>query len=155
MTLPAHEILVQTHDVFYEVQRQATKDSREQTELVYLKFFNNYIKSILINEYTRDKGLKNLSVLDLACGKGGDIPHKWKQAGVAHYVGADLSKESIKSAKEKHESCIVHADNRVTDRHKNRAFPAIFIVQDASDDNEENMIDSILRKDKSLKSIKH
>lgn len=140
MTLPAHEILVQTHDVFYEVQRQATRESREQTELVFLKCFNNFVKSVLINEYTR--GLKKLSVLDLACGKGGDIPHKWSKVDVAHYVGADLSRESIKSAKEKYESCI------------GSLFPAIFIVQDASDDNEGNMIDSILRKEPGLRSIK-
>jgi len=77
---------------------------RELSPLVFLKCFNNFIKSVLINEHTWGKF--NLSVLDLCCGKGGDLPHKWRQARIAHYVGADLSRESIKSAKEKHEEII-------------------------------------------------
>jgi mRNA (guanine-N7-)-methyltransferase len=98
-----------------------------------------------------------LSVLDLCCGKGGDLPYKWRQAKIAHYVGADLSKESIKSAKEKHEDMThkisINLDKRRNDRFAEKAFPAIFIVQDAGDDNEQNLIDNILKKEKSLQSI--
>jgi hypothetical protein len=34
----------------------------------------------------------------LCCGKGGDIPGKWKKAKLSHYVGVDLSAESVKEA---------------------------------------------------------
>ena len=88
-------------EVYYETQNQRTNDMRELSPLVFLKRFNNFIKSVLINEYT--KGRFDLSVLDLCCGKGGDLHHKWRLARIAHYVGADLSRESIKTAKEKHE----------------------------------------------------
>lgn len=113
--------------------------------------FNNYVKSVLINEYTRERRLFNLSVLDLCCGKGGDIPYKWKMAKISHYVGADLSRESVKSAKEKHEYSVI-GDKHINDR-RDQPFPAIFIVQDAGDHNEENLLDSILQKDQSLRSI--
>jgi mRNA (guanine-N7-)-methyltransferase len=93
-------------EVYYETQNQRTNDMRELSPLVFLKCFNNFIKSVLINEYT--KGRLDLSVLDLCCGKGGDLPHKWRQARIAHYVGADLSRESIKNAKEKHADIMRH-----------------------------------------------
>lgn len=83
-------------------------------------------------------------MLDLCCGKGGDLPFKWKQAKIAHYIGSDLSKESIKSAKEKYLAII--NDSRMGDRrNQNTNFPAIFVVQDAGDD--ENLLDDILKKE--------
>jgi len=48
MVLPPHEILIQSHDIFYEVQRMNTKEYREQSSCVFLKCFNNYVKSVLI-----------------------------------------------------------------------------------------------------------
>ena len=79
-----------------------------------MRCFNNYVKSLLINEVTKRP---KLSVLDLCCGKGGDLPFKWKQAKIAHYIGSDLSKESIKSAKLKHEDSILNSsENRMMDR---------------------------------------
>ena len=109
------------------------------------------MKSLLIDEYAKRQGL---SVLDLCCGKGGDLPYKWKSKRIAHYVGTDLSKESVKSAKEKHEDIISSAENRMMDRrNQTTRFPAIFIVQDAGDD--ENLLDDILKKEQSLKSIQN
>ena len=41
-----------------------------------MKKFNNFIKATLIEEYAYKQ--KGLSVLDLCCGKGGDLP-KWSK----------------------------------------------------------------------------
>jgi mRNA (guanine-N7-)-methyltransferase len=97
-----------------------------------------------------------LSVLDLCCGKGGDLTQKWKKARIAHYVGSDLSLESVKEAKRRHEEHILNsADVQCLDRRsvQRTSFPAIFIVADAGDD--ENLLDDILRKDVSLANIRH
>ena len=52
---------------------------------------NNFIKTLLIKEVGRRK---DLSVLDLCCGMGGDL-EKWQKMNIAHYVGADLSDKSV------------------------------------------------------------
>lgn len=81
-------------------------------------------------------------MLDLGCGKGGDL-QKWQIARIAHYVGADLSRESIKEASSRHNQSIIKNKNK-----RNEAFPAIFIVADASD--RVNSIDKILKTHDSL-----
>jgi len=69
---------------------------RAASPIIFLRKFNNFIKAMLVNEYTFRE--EKLSVLDLCCGKGGDIVQKWKRARIAHYVGADLSKTAVEEA---------------------------------------------------------
>ena len=88
--------------------------------------FQNYIKSLLINEQTfKEKGL---SILDLCCGKGGDIPGKWLKAKPSHYVGVDLSALSVTEARKRYLDVVVNGQ-----RSANDAFPGIFIVADCGD----------------------
>ena len=70
-------------------------NTRAASPIIFLLSFNNYIKALLISQVT--KGSPGLSILDLCCGKGGDI-FKWRLAKPAHYVGVDLSRESVKEA---------------------------------------------------------
>jgi len=100
---------------------------------------------LLIGEYTYRR--EGLSVLDLCCGKGGDIAQKWKKARIGHYVGSDLSKTAVAEAKERHKQALKNDRGRYA-----ADFPAIFIVADASD--HENSIDHILKTDASLKGIR-
>ena len=65
------------------------------SETIFLKKMNNFIKTLLIKDAVG--GRKNLSVLDLCCGKGGDLD-KWQKVQVAHYVGSDLSDKSVYEA---------------------------------------------------------
>jgi len=56
-----------------------------------LKNFNNWIKSVLIAKFARREGqsleqVPKVKVLDLGCGKGGDL-QKWSKAGTDEYVG--------------------------------------------------------------------
>ena len=53
---------------------------------------NNFIKTLLIKEAVGFK--KELSVLDLCCGVGGDL-QKWQKQNIAHYVGSDLSSKCV------------------------------------------------------------
>uniref|UniRef100_A0A1D2AEU8 mRNA (guanine-N(7))-methyltransferase n=1 Tax=Auxenochlorella protothecoides TaxID=3075 RepID=A0A1D2AEU8_AUXPR len=59
-----------------------------------LKKFHNYIKRHLINRFA--KGAPRL--LDLACGRGGDI-WKWIDAGIPCVKGIDLSPHEIEEAR--------------------------------------------------------
>mmetsp|Transcript_24782 Transcript_24782/g.17487 ORF Transcript_24782/g.17487 Transcript_24782/m.17487 type:complete len:91 (+) Transcript_24782:148-420(+) len=85
---------------FYDANQGNNEMVRQASDIIFLRTFNNFIKSLMIKQCSthvkkrRDQGL---SVLDLCCGKGGDLS-KWKIARVSHYVGADLSKNSVAEA---------------------------------------------------------
>lgn len=80
-----------------------------------LRSFNNWIKSCIIQKFApdedhtpgaRERGIssgKELLVLDLGCGKGGDLG-KWQQAPqpVELYVGLDPADISIEQARERY-----------------------------------------------------
>ncbi|KAL6178748.1 hypothetical protein ACLB2K_050266 [Fragaria x ananassa] len=62
---------------------------REASPVFHLRKLNNWIKSVLIQLYARPRDV----VLDLACGKGGDLI-KWDKAGIGYYVGIDIAEGS-------------------------------------------------------------
>jgi mRNA (guanine-N7-)-methyltransferase len=51
-----------------------------------MRNFNNWVKSILIRSYLPD----GATVLDLCCGKGGDML-KWKEGGIHYLICAGAS----------------------------------------------------------------
>ena len=66
-------------------------EHREFSPIIGLKKFNNWIKSVLIGKFAwRPKGSPGANVLDIGCGKGGDL-NKWKQARIRLYVGLGQS----------------------------------------------------------------
>jgi hypothetical protein len=62
--------------------------ARNDSPIIGLKRFNNWVKSVLIAKHGRRENADapKVRVLDLGCGKGGDLP-KWSKAGTAEYVG--------------------------------------------------------------------
>ncbi len=80
----------------------ANKENRyyqKQSKLAHdMRQFHNFIKSNLIYTYCNKMYQSNTqqSVLDIACGRGGDIL-KFYYASIAYYVGIDLSEEDLKS----------------------------------------------------------
>lgn len=78
-----------------------SREQRTASPIIGLKSFNNWVKTVLINKFARykpDNGVEEnsngsgrhqrnrLKVLDLGCGKGGDL-QKWQKAGLLEYVG--------------------------------------------------------------------
>ncbi|KFK36597.1 hypothetical protein AALP_AA4G144400 [Arabis alpina] len=78
----------------YSRRRNQTLEEREASPIIHLKKLNNWIKSVLIQLYTRPDD----SVLDLACGKGGDL-NKWDKAQIGYYVGIDIAQGSIQDCR--------------------------------------------------------
>ncbi|XVF34113.1 hypothetical protein REPUB_Repub18cG0029500 [Reevesia pubescens] len=75
----------------YSARPNQTLEEREASPIIHLKKLNNWIKSVLIQLYTR----RGDAVLDLACGKGGDLI-KWDKAKVRYYVGIGIAEGSVR-----------------------------------------------------------
>lgn len=68
---------------------------RSQQSFSVLRNFHNWIKLSLLKEFIKPK--EDYNLLDLACGKGGDI-HKWKKLNVKYVRGYDIDRISIEEA---------------------------------------------------------
>ena len=69
-----------------------------------LRSLNNWIKSTLIQKFSRPEfPVHDLRVLDIACGKGGDLG-KWEKAPQVPrlYVGCDIASVSIDQARQRY-----------------------------------------------------
>lgn len=71
--------------------------NRNESPIYYVKNFNNWIKSVLIRTYA----YPGCNVLDIACGKGGDLL-KWSKANINSYVGIDISSQAIEDAMDRY-----------------------------------------------------
>lgn len=70
-----------------------TQGARTDSPIIKLRNFNNAIKYILLGNFA----LKASTILDLCCGKGGDL-NKCEFVGVDQYIGIDISDASVKEA---------------------------------------------------------
>ncbi|XP_078397221.1 mRNA cap guanine-N(7) methyltransferase [Cetorhinus maximus] len=81
----------------YNELQECGLEVRSQSRIFYLRNFNNWIKSVLIGEYlekVKQKNRHNISVLDLGCGKGGDLL-KWKKGQINKLVCVDIADISV------------------------------------------------------------
>ena len=62
-----------------------------------LQKFHNDAKRALLSRFVSE----DTSILDLACGRGGDI-HKWHELRVRHVTGLDISGKSIEEARNRY-----------------------------------------------------
>ncbi|KAJ8726509.1 hypothetical protein PYW07_001207 [Mythimna separata] len=120
-----HSSIVAEH---YNHLEEKGLSERFNSPIYYLRNFNNWVKSVLIQEYTekireKDYG-RTLRVLDICCGKGGDLS-KWQKARVDHVVFADIAEVSVQQCQTRHN------DLRARSR-GGRLFSAEFIAADCS-----------------------
>lgn len=69
-----------------------------QSKIIGLRSFNNWVKSVMISKAS---GSHARNVLDIGCGKGGDL-QKWNAQKIKHYVGLDIADKSIEQAQERY-----------------------------------------------------
>lgn len=94
----------QQHDRFlvrnhYNQRPDQGHINRQQSPIIKLRSFNNWVKSMLIHQYARPGDI----ALDLGCGKGGDLL-KWNRSKVAGFIGIDIAEVSIQQAMERSKS---------------------------------------------------
>ena len=83
-------------DFYNSGYRDPGKEGRKASRIIFLRSFNNWVKASMINKYCKSLG-NEISVLDLCCGKGGDLD-KYFMNRIKLYVGADISKDSLDNA---------------------------------------------------------
>ncbi|CAJ0566117.1 unnamed protein product, partial [Mesorhabditis spiculigera] len=111
----------------YNAVPQQKIEDRENSRIFYMRNMNNWLKAQLITDISQR--LKRARtprprVLDIACGKGGDL-RKWQNAFVSSAVFADVADVSIEQAKGRYDE----GQERARGQGK---FPAQFIVADCT-----------------------
>ncbi|XP_049619281.1 mRNA cap guanine-N7 methyltransferase [Syngnathus scovelli] len=111
---------------------------RSQSRIFFMRNFNNWMKSVLIGETVeklRDAGQnRRLSVLDLGCGKGGDLL-KWRKGGIDHLVCVDIAGVSVEQCRSRYE------DMRRRSHRDEGIFSAQFITADCTKELVANNLD--------------
>nr|SVE72982.1 EOG090X07I2 [Ceriodaphnia reticulata] len=96
---------------------------RKESRIFHMRNLNNWIKSRIIDRIRKENGHHcRLNVLDLGCGKGGDLL-KWERGHVHHVVCADIAETSIEQCKERYAKIKYRSRN---------VFTAEFIAADCS-----------------------
>jgi len=111
-----------------------TKDARKESRIYHLRNFNNWIKSVVISEYLekirrRKRVSEDINVLDLACGKGGDIL-KWQKGKVDHVIMVDIAAKSVDQCKERYTK--LQKEQRNNRYYRERLFTAEFFAADCT-----------------------
>ena len=93
------------HDVVKQHYNMVPERGREwrvtDSKIKGLRSYNNWVKSSLIQKFIGDE--RRLKILDMGCGKGGDL-QKWHSSRkVELYVGADPADVSIRQARDRYE----------------------------------------------------
>lgn len=126
-----HTKVVATH---YNTLEEKGLDARSKSKIFFMRNFNNWIKSVLINEYlTKVKASLRLGeplrVLDMCCGKGGDLL-KWDKAGITHLICTDIAEVSIQQCEERYRSMLERSQSQ---RNKfGKIFTAEFFACDST-----------------------
>lgn len=97
----------------YNSMRDRGKHVRARSRTINIRNTNNFIKACLIRTYVKEGD----SVLDIGCGKGGDL-QKYEKARVSEYFGVDIAEVSV-------------GDARARFRNMGCGFEAVFEVLDA------------------------
>ncbi|XP_004470075.2 mRNA cap guanine-N(7) methyltransferase isoform X2 [Dasypus novemcinctus] len=120
-----HSSAVAAH---YNKLEETGLEKRSQSRIFYLRNFNNWMKSVLIGEFlekVRQKKKHGITVLDLGCGKGGDLL-KWKKGRINKLICTDIADVSIQQCQQRYE------DMRNRCRDNEYIFSAEFITADSS-----------------------
>ncbi len=124
----------------YNAVPQRGRDWRKtDSRIKGLRAFNNWVKSTIIHKFSPSDGgdQQPLRVLDIGCGKGGDLG-KWQQAPqpVELYVGIDPAEVSIDQARERYAEMRSRGGGRggrggFRGGRPQRTFDAEFVARDA------------------------
>lgn len=108
-------------------------EERKQSRIFHMRNFNNWIKSMLIKEFTekiKDEGHKadKKYVLDIGSGKGGDLL-KWKKGEIHYLVCADIAETSVEQCQQRY---VEMKERHKRQKERGHCFDAEFITADCT-----------------------
>lgn len=102
---------------------------RKESRIFFMRKFHNWIKSMLIEKHiNKIKEVKKrgpIVVLDMCCGKGGDL-FKWQSAGISQLVCTDIAEVSLDQCESRYEQM------RQRGRQRDNLFSIEYIHADCS-----------------------
>ncbi|PSN50636.1 hypothetical protein C0J52_15143 [Blattella germanica] len=118
-----HASVVAAH---YNTLEERGLAERSKSRIFYLRNFNNWVKSMMINEYlNKIRQVKPhgapVRVMDMCCGKGGDLL-KWRRGNISHLVCADIAEVSV-------EQCQVRYNELLNRCRHERGFAPVFSAE--------------------------
>ncbi|XP_044743867.1 mRNA cap guanine-N7 methyltransferase [Chrysoperla carnea] len=124
-----HSKVVAQH---YNALEEKGLDERLKSRIFYMRNFNNWIKSRLINEYlTKVRDGKSYGahtkVLDMCCGKGGDLL-KWRKGNIHHLICSDIASVSVEQCESRYKYMFERNNQGYNNRQQK--FTAEFIPAD-------------------------
>lgn len=125
-----HTNVVATH---YNELKEKGRAERSKSRIFHMRNFNNWIKSVLINEYlTKVKQSTRLGdplrVLDMCCGKGGDLL-KWENSSITHLICTDIAEVSMQQCEERYKTNI---ERNQRNKFPKKMFTAEFFACDST-----------------------
>lgn len=111
-TVSGNSNVVASH---YNTLEEKGLAERSKSRIFHMRNFNNWVKSMLINEYiTRIRDGSKLGaplrVLDMCCGKGGDL-YKWEKAHITHLICTDIAAVSVEQCESRYRTLIERHNN--------------------------------------------
>ncbi|XP_055952591.1 mRNA cap guanine-N7 methyltransferase-like isoform X2 [Argiope bruennichi] len=104
-------------------------EERKQSRIFYMRNFNNWIKSMLIKEFTEKIRYEEKKyVLDIGSGKGGDLL-KWKKGNIDYLVCADIAETSVEQCQQRY---VEMKERHKRQRERGYCFDAEFITADCT-----------------------
>lgn len=98
------------------------REWRAVSKITGLRMYNNWAKSVAINKAVAglDRPPRGPNVLDIGCGKGGDL-QKWAPQRIDTYIGLDIADVSIQQARDRYREGL---------QKRRLRFHAEFVVKD-------------------------
>lgn len=117
----------------YNTLEEKGLDERSKSRIVHMRNFHNWIKSMLINEYLskikdNKKHHEAVRVMDMCCGKGGDLL-KWRKGGITHLICTDIAAVSLEQCKSRYEDMKLRS---YRERHHSNIYTIEYIAGDST-----------------------
>lgn len=91
------ETCINPYDISVFFSKGTPGFKQDRSSFFDTRRFHNWIKRSIIDKVCSLENSNNISLLDLCCGKGGDI-HKWTDNNIRYVEGYDINQESVSEA---------------------------------------------------------